>query len=144
MYSYKKLLFILLMALSYSACDKKEDTVIDKFDRSLLLNKKWYLTGSLLNENGNISSTTTIDSCVADNRILFQSNNHLVCYYGQIKCNAAEPDTLQKWWHVINGQLDMDNTLYDVLYLSTDSMSLKKELFFGIGMTGSLEHYYKN
>ena len=139
-----KLLFILLTAISYSACDKKENNVSEEFDKSLLLNKKWFLVGGLLDENDTTTSPITIDSCKVDNRLTFQSDNHLICYYGQVKCTAAEPDTLQKWWHVIDGQLDMDNTLYDVLYLSSDSMSLKKDLSFGLGMTGSLEHYYKN
>ena len=142
--NYKLLLTLFfLLSIFTAACDK-DGNIKDEFDKSLLLDRKWYSTGGILVENGQIG-IMTVDSCLGDNIIVFQASNHLLYDYGLIKCPITQPDTVQKWWHVIDGQLDMDNILYDVLYLSSDSMSLKRNIHFAVGMTGDrIERYYKN
>jgi hypothetical protein len=137
--------FIFALAILLSSCDSKDsnDGMEPIFDQTLLFQKKWYLHSGIIDEGGQIRPMT-INSCRQDDTIEFQPENILVCYYGMNKCSNLEPDTFPKRWHFINNQLELDNIVYDILTLSSDSLNLKRKVIFGLGVQGSFEYLYKN
>lgn len=120
----------------------KDDSVKEPFDKSLLPNK-WHLEGGIIIESGN-QRALTIDSCKQDDYLLLNPDNKLVFLSGDLKCNPIEADSLFRFWRIIDYQLELDNVLYDVISVTTDSMNLRRKLTVGLGEYVTTEYYYLN
>jgi hypothetical protein len=123
------------------AC-KDDPTVKEPFDKSLLINK-WHLGSGIINESG-IQRALDIDSCKQDDFLVLHPDNKLVFLYGDMKCNLLEPDSLFRFWHINDGQLDLDNVFYDVISVTLDSLNLRRNLSSGLGELTTVAYYYLN
>ncbi|MCF8247552.1 MAG: hypothetical protein K9J37_21190 [Saprospiraceae bacterium] len=131
---------ILVLASFLILACKEEPNMEEAFDKSLLFNK-WYLQSGIIVENG-LKRPLTIDSCKQDDFTQLKTENKLVFYFGNKKCNPQEPDTLYRYWHIIDGQLDLDNVFYDVISVTPDSMNLRRKLSSGLGEYTTIAYYY--
>lgn len=140
-YSMKWILPAAIVVLFLGAC-KEEPSLEEAFDKALLLNK-WHLEGGIITEQGQ-TRALTIDTCKLDDFIELKAENKLAFFFGAQKCHSSEPDALFRFWHIIDGQLDLDNILYDVISVTTDSMNLRRTLVSGLGENTTIEYYYLN
>jgi hypothetical protein len=134
------LLLVIIPVFLFVAC--KDEAEPMAFDKSLLINK-WYLESGIVTEQGQ-TRALIIDTCKLDDFIELKAENKLVFFFGTQKCNSSEPDALFRFWHVIDGQLDLDKILYEVISVTTDSMNLRRTLVSGLGEYTTIEYYYLN
>lgn len=136
----KWLLLVVIPVLLFVACEDETEPII--FDKSLLINK-WYLESGIITEQGQ-TRALVIDTCKQDDFIEIKPKNKLVFYFGQQKCSSQEPDTLYRYWHIIDGQLDLDNIFYEVISVTPDSMNLRRQLTSGLGEYTTIAYYFLN
>lgn len=139
-FQHKPAATLILIALLAAIACKDDPPVKDPFDKSLLLNK-WHLDSGIIIESG-IQRAMTIDSCKQDDFLLLNPENKLVFLFGDLKCNPVEPDSLFRFWHIIDGQLNLDNAFYDVISVTPDSMNLRQKLSTGTSGFTTVEYYY--
>ncbi len=140
-YSMKWILPAAIGVFFLGAC-KEEPSLEEAFDKSLLLSK-WHLEGGIITEQGQ-TRALTIDTCKQDDFIEMKPENKLVFYFGQQKCSSQEPDTLYRYWHIIDGQLDLDNIFYEVISVTPDSMNLRRQLTSGLSENTTIAYHFLN
>ncbi len=87
------LIYLCLLALTITACNKKEDDV-----KSLLTGKKWYYEKSEFTFNGE-TKTETPNACEADDYVIFNTNGTGTDGTGSQLCDdeTAGEKTAGKW-----------------------------------------------
>ena len=120
------LLFLLLLTLIFSGCEKDEDKEPTK--EQLLMAKNWNATS--IPTSGTISTPlgssqfqldyiTQMPACQKDNFLKFESNGKVTMDEGASKCITGNPQTLQGTWSLSNNQLTIQGDVLKNFNLST-------------------------
>jgi hypothetical protein len=101
---FKSLSIVALAALTYTSCKKEEEkkdenTSGGKTNLELLTQKDWKVTG--ITASGN-DVWGLVEACNKDNQYRFRSDDSLVLFDNNTKCDPADPDSTVSSYKLYN------------------------------------------
>ena len=157
--------FTLTAALSglllFASCDKKEETKpstttpATKTKKELIVDGKWQMTDlAFVMKNGAgqdslVNGWSIVDDCTKDDFMTFTADGKGVIDEGATKCDAADPQTENVTWELLNNETEVkvvtpDETQVLKIMELTATKAVYRQSFTQGAQTMTVEQTFKN